>query len=62
MFARDKHSSLLRKSVNYGCKMFYSAAPGLKIVNIFLGKLTQTLCKLIRFKLLQIIVFDYKTA
>jgi hypothetical protein len=25
--ARDKHSSLLRKSVRYGCKKFYSAGP-----------------------------------
>ncbi len=29
-FARDKHSSLLRKSVNYGCKMFCSTGPRLK--------------------------------
>jgi hypothetical protein len=26
--ARDKHSSLLRKSVNYGRKKFYSTGPG----------------------------------
>jgi hypothetical protein len=26
--ARDKQSSLLRKSVNYGRKMFYSTGPG----------------------------------
>ncbi len=25
--ARDKHSSLLRKSANYGCKKFYSTGP-----------------------------------
>jgi hypothetical protein len=25
--ARDKHSSLLRKSGNYGCKKFYSTGP-----------------------------------
>jgi hypothetical protein len=25
--ARDKHSSLLRKSVNYGRKKFYSTGP-----------------------------------
>jgi hypothetical protein len=26
--ARDKHSSFLRKSVNYGCKKFYITGPG----------------------------------
>ncbi len=25
--ARDKHSSLIRKSVNYGCKKFYGTGP-----------------------------------
>jgi hypothetical protein len=28
MVARDKHSSLLRKSVNYGQKQFYNIGPG----------------------------------
>ncbi len=27
-FARNKHSSLLQKSVNNSCKMFYSTGPG----------------------------------
>ncbi len=27
MLARDKHSSLLQKSVNYDCKKFYSTGP-----------------------------------
>jgi hypothetical protein len=27
MFAKDKHSSLLRKYVNYGQKMFYNIGP-----------------------------------
>ncbi len=30
MFARDKHSSLLRKSVYFSHKKFYSTAPRLK--------------------------------
>jgi hypothetical protein len=29
--ARDKHSSILRKSVNYGCKKLYRIGPWLKI-------------------------------
>jgi hypothetical protein len=28
--ARDKHSSLLQKSVNYGCKKLYSTGPRLE--------------------------------
>ncbi len=27
MFAEDKHSSFIRKSVNYGQKMFYNIGP-----------------------------------
>jgi hypothetical protein len=27
--ARDNHSSLLQKSVNYNCKNFYCAGPGI---------------------------------
>ncbi len=36
MLARDKHSSLLRKSVNYGQKRFITLAPGLQKSNFFL--------------------------
>ncbi len=36
-FARDKHSNLLRKSVNYGGKMFYRIAqPGGDLVFLFI--------------------------
>ncbi len=34
ILARDKHSSLLRKSVNYGRKKFYSIGPRMKMAFI----------------------------
>ncbi len=43
--ARDKHSSLLRKAVNYGCKSFIGLAP---VVNL-IKHLLIPFCKLNRF-------------
>ncbi len=33
--AKDKHSCLIRKSVNYGRKFFIVHAPGLNVIKIF---------------------------
>jgi hypothetical protein len=39
MLARDKHSSLLRKLVNSGCKKFYRIAPCINdIIKNFISK------------------------
>ncbi len=43
MFARDKHSSLLRKFVNYGWKKFYNIGPWIqKVKNQFNGRTCTT--------------------
>jgi hypothetical protein len=38
--ARDKHSSLIRKFVNYRRKCFIPLAPGVKVIKLFSSSLT----------------------
>ncbi len=47
MFARDKHSSLLRKFVNYGCKKSYNIGPRVEVANTlaYYGAATSTAMK-----------------
>ena len=49
MFAKDKHSSLLRESVNYGQKMFITQGPGCigmsKILEFVAWGFTNIFCK-----------------
>ncbi len=42
--ARDKHSNLLRKSVNYTCKKFYSTAPCFAHLNKVEGFIKSSHC------------------
>ncbi len=37
--AKDKHSSLLQKSVNYGQKSIITLAPGPKVIKLFVRNL-----------------------
>ncbi len=36
--ASDKHSSLLQKSVNYGCNKFYDTGPSMEICLFIIAK------------------------
>jgi hypothetical protein len=46
---RDKHSSLLRKSVNYSCKSFIGLAPRVNLIKKFGVNLLTLFCKLGHF-------------
>ncbi len=43
MLARDKHSSLLRTFVNYGCKSFITLGPGPNVIKLFTAAINEFL-------------------
>jgi hypothetical protein len=49
MFARDKHSSLLKKFINYGCKKSYNIGPRVEVANTlaYYGAATITAMKFV---------------